>query len=125
VVDADSSHRQSVRSALRLAGYRVLDAVDYRHAEHVQQQHRGQIDLLLTAIALPGGNGYELAKALVDAEADLKVLFVSGEAGAMASRYCNDPWAALQILTRPFEPADLLRRVRFLLESRGLAAETS
>jgi len=125
VVDADSSHRQSVRSTLRAGEYRVLEAVDYRHAEHVQQQHRGQIDLLLTAISLPGGNGYELAKALADAEPHLKVLFVSGETGAKASRYYNAPWVELQTLTRPFEPADLLQRVEFLLESGGLAAETA
>jgi CheY-like chemotaxis protein len=51
VVDADSSHRQSMRRALRAESYRVLEAVDYRYAENVQQQHCGQIDLLVTAIA--------------------------------------------------------------------------
>ena len=102
--------------------YRVLEAADYRAAENVRQQHRGQIDLLLTAISLPGGNGYELAKALVDVEPDLKVLFVSGEAGAMASQYQNSPWKELQLLARPFGPADLLRRVKSILKSGGLAA---
>jgi|SRR5580658_2740222 two-component system cell cycle sensor histidine kinase/response regulator CckA len=122
VVDADPPHRQSMRSTLRAEGYRVLEAADYRAAENVQQQHRGEIHLLLTAISLPGGNGYELARALVDVEPGLKVLFVSGEAGAKASRYHNAPWTELQTLTRRFEPADLLRRVRSVLESGGLAA---
>ena len=102
----------------------MLEAVDYRAAENVQQQHRGQIDLLLTAISLPGGNGYELAKALVNIEPGLKVLFVSGEAGAKASRYHNTFWTELQTLTRPIEATDLLRRVKSILESGGLAAET-
>ena len=102
----------------------MLEAPDYRAAENVRHQHRGQIDLLLAAISLPGGNGYELARALVDVEPDLKVLFVSGEAGAMASQYQNSPWKELQTLTRPFEPADLVRRVRSILKSGGLAAET-
>ena len=124
VVDADSPHRQSMRRALRAEGYRVLEAADYRGALNVQQQHCGQIDLLLTAISLPGGNGYELARALLDVEPDLKVLFVSGEAGAKVSRYYNAPWAELQLLTRPFEPAELLRRVKFVLGSGGIAAET-
>jgi len=106
-------------------GYRVLEASDYRAAENVRQQHRGQVDLLLTAISLPGGNGYELARALVDVEPDLKVLFVSGEAGAMASQYQDSPWKELQTLTRPFEPADLLRRIKSILKSGGLAVETS
>jgi len=125
VVDADSAHRQSVRRTLRAEGYRVLEALDYQGAENVQQRHSGQIDLLLTAISLPGGNGYELARALLNVEPDLKVLFVSGETGAKASRYYTAPCVGLQTLPRPFEPADLLRRVKFLLEGGPLAAETS
>jgi DNA-binding response OmpR family regulator len=124
VVDADSAHRQSMREALRTEGYRVLEAADYRAAKNVRQQHSGQIDLLLTAISLPGGNGYELTRELVDVEPDLKVIFVSGVAGAKASQYQNSPWKELQTLARPFEPADLLRRVRSILKSGGLAAET-
>jgi two-component system cell cycle response regulator CpdR len=112
VVDSDPSLRQSVRVALRTEGFRVLEAPDYRAAQNVGHQHRGQIDLLLTAISLPGGNGYELARALADVEPDLKVLFVSGEAGAMASQYQDSPWKELQTLTRPFEAADLLRRIK-------------
>lgn len=124
VVDADPSHRQSMRGALRLEGYRVLEAADYRAAENVRRQHSGQINLLLTAISLPGGNGYELARALVDIEPGLKVLFVSGEAGAKASRYQNTMWTELQTLSKPFEAEELLRRVKFTLESGGIAAET-
>jgi two-component system, cell cycle sensor histidine kinase and response regulator CckA len=113
-----------MRRALRAVGYRVLEALDYRGAENVQQQHRGEVDLLVTAISLPGGNGYELARTLADVQPDLKVLFVSGETGAKASRYYVSAWTE-HTLTRPFELTDLLQRVKFILESSGLAAETS
>lgn len=125
VVDADASLRQLIRASLRTEGYRVLEAADYQAAENVRQLHRGQVDLLLTAISLPGGNGYELARALVEVEPDLKVLFVSGEAGAMASQYQDSPWKELQTLTRPIEPAHLLLRVKSILESDGLAANAN
>jgi len=125
VVDPDSVHRQSMRNTLRAAGYRVLEAVDCRYAEYVLHQNQGQIDLLLSAISLAGSNGYELARKLVDAEPKLKVLFVSGETGAKVRRYYSTPWAELQTLTRPFEPEELLQRVRVILESDELAAETS
>jgi DNA-binding response OmpR family regulator len=123
VVDADPSLRQTIRVALRIEGYRVLEAADYRAAENVRHQNRGQVDLLLTAISLPGGNGYELARALVHTEPRLKVLFVSGEAGAKATQYQDSPWKDFQTLTRPFDRADLLRRVESILKSGGLAAE--
>src|SRR5260370_22030687 len=87
VVDADARHRESMRRVLRAEGYRVLEAADYRAAENVHQQHRGQIDLLLTALSLPVGNGHDLAQALRDVESELKRLFVSGSTGAKAGRY--------------------------------------
>jgi DNA-binding response OmpR family regulator len=116
VVDADVAHRESVRRILRGEGYRVLDAGDYRNATNVHQQHRGQINLLLTAISLPGGNGYELANALVEVEPSLKVLFVSGQTGAKISRFYCMPWTDQHTLARPFEPPELLGRVKQLLE---------
>jgi len=119
VVDADAPHRESMRRILRTAGYRVLEAADFRDAENVHQQHRGQIDLLLTAISLPGGNGYDLAKGLREAEPDLEVLFVSGPTGATVGRYHDVPLTELQTLGRPFESGDLLQRVKALIADRS------
>jgi two-component system cell cycle sensor histidine kinase/response regulator CckA len=119
VVDADASHRQSLRRQLRAEGYRVLEAVDYRDAENVQQQHRGQIDLLLTSVSLPGGNGYELAKSLLGLEPELGVLFVTGETGAKVGQYYDSQWPELHKLTRPFRAADLSQRVHAILRSRA------
>src|ERR1700674_4009649 len=87
VVDGDAQHRESARRALRTRGYRVLEAADYQHAENVHAQHCGQIDLLLTAISLPGGNGYELCNALRAVDKGIKVLYVSGQAGAKVSEF--------------------------------------
>jgi DNA-binding response OmpR family regulator len=117
IVDGDALHREAERRILRQDGYRVLDAADFRNAVNVHQQHQGEINLLLTAISLPGGNGYELARAFFEIEPGIKVLFVSGQAGAKISRFYGMPWTDLHMLTRPFEPADLLDRVKRLLES--------
>ena len=113
MVDADASHRESLRSVLRAEGYRVLEATDYRSAENAHRVYLGQIDLLLTALSLPGGNGYELAKAFLNVEPGIKVLFVSGQAGAKVSEF----YEIKPVLQRPFEPADLLARVRSMLQS--------
>ena len=122
VVDGDAIYRESMRHVLRSAGYRVLEAADFQGAQNAHQQHRGQIDLLLTALALPGGNGYELSKALLDVEPGIKALFVSGEAGAKISEYYSTPPMDTRTLRRPFEPAELLRRVTDLLDPPRSAA---
>ena len=116
MVDGDEIHRESMRRTLRRAGYRVLDAADYRGAQNAHQQHIGQIHLLLTAIALPGGNGFELFRGLIAIEPRIKALFVSGEAGAKISEFYSLPSMDASTLLRPFGPADLLRRVKEVLE---------
>jgi CheY-like chemotaxis protein len=125
VVDADAVHRESMRRALRSQGYRVLEATDFQQAENVHGQHCGQINLLLTAISLPGGNGYELAKALLNLDTGIKVLFVSGQTGAKVSEFYDKSLIDPLTLSRPFEPADLLRRVEYLLETNAQSADAS
>ena len=119
VVDADAQHREQARRALRAKGYRVLEAADYQQAENVHGQHYGQIDLLLTAISLPGGNGYELCNALRAVDKGIKVLYVSGQAGAKVSEFYDKDLMDSRTLSRPFQPDDLLQRVKYLLETEN------
>jgi len=53
VVDDERSDREAVCRLLEKDGYTVLAAADYWPAVAAQQQYQGQINLLLTAIALP------------------------------------------------------------------------
>lgn len=117
VVDADAQYRQSARRALRAKGYRVLEAADYQQAENVHGQHYGQIDLLLTAIALPGGNGYELSNELRARDKRMKVLYVSGQAGAKVSEFYDKDLMDSRTLSRPFQPAELVQRIKCVLET--------
>ena len=111
-----------MRRALRTKGYRVLEASDYQQAENVHAQHSGQIDLLLTAVSLPGGNGYELARALLNVDTGIKVLFVSGQTGAKVGEFYDKNLIDPHTLSRPFGPADLLQRVKHLLEANTESA---
>jgi len=119
VVDDEKSQRDLIRDILRLEAYAVLEAADYEEALAVQGRHLGEIDLLLIDLSLPGRNGYELSKALLAVEPDLAVLFVSGHAGAELCKSFNMPVTDVHFLQKPFPPAELVRRVKFLLESAG------
>ena len=121
VVDDQKLHREFMRSVLQEEGYTVLEARDYWEAVDIHGTHGGKIDLLLTAIALPGTNGYELAKTIFSKDPDAKVLFVSGPTGAEVSRFYNMPVAGSHILSKPVEMEELKARVRAILGSRGQA----
>jgi len=116
VVDDEKSQRDLMRIILHLEAYTVLEASDYDDALAVQKKHLGEIDLLLIDVTLPGGNGYDLSKALLAVEPHLKTLFVSGYAGAELCKFFDMPLTDVHFLQKPFQPADLLGRVKSVLE---------
>jgi DNA-binding response OmpR family regulator len=117
VVDDEAEQRDLIRRILYLEAYTVLEASDYDDALAVQANHLGETDLLLIDVSLPGGNGYDLAKDLLAIEPHLKVLFISGQAGAELCRFFNMPVSDVHFLHKPFQLTELLQRVKFLLTS--------
>lgn len=62
VVDGDLVFRYAAFRALDGAGFEVVSTGDYFDALSVIDDKRQTIDLLLTAVVLPTGNGYALAR---------------------------------------------------------------
>jgi len=119
LIDDESSQRRFMRHVLEDAGYNVLEGADYEEALVIHRQYRGKIDVLLTDISLPGQNGYVLARTLLDTDPGLNVIFISGLAGAETCRYYGMATTDVHFLEKPFNAADLLRRVRRVLEVGG------
>jgi CheY-like chemotaxis protein len=111
VVDDELEDRQSIRSALEALGDRVLEASNYCTAVKTFEEHRDEIDLLIADISLPDENGCELAKNILKVRPDMKVLFISGYAGAVVCRFYGLVSPDLHFLEKPFKPIDLLVRV--------------
>jgi response regulator RpfG family c-di-GMP phosphodiesterase len=118
LVDDEGDERGRVRRILEEAGYGVIEASDYWGALKVYAQHTDKIDMLLTAIALPGNNGYELASAINANDPTVKVLFASGPTGAEVSRFYNMPVAGPHLLSKPVDPVDLIHRVNRVFHTR-------
>jgi DNA-binding response OmpR family regulator len=116
-VDDEVSVRESVRAALQGCGYTVLDAATYEDALRIDEQHHGEIVLLITDIALPGNNGYELAAQIFTVRPNMKVIFVSGQAGRELCKFYYMPETDPRLLNKPFEMEELLQRVRSTLGS--------
>jgi DNA-binding response OmpR family regulator len=118
VVDEEESERVTMCRTLEAEGYSVLAARNYPDALKTRDQHSGSVDMLLTAIALPEHNGYELARTMIEADSALKVLFVSGPTGAEISRFYNMPVSGPHLIEKPFQAAQLAARVNNAFRSR-------
>src|SRR5579863_8330707 len=119
LVDDERSQRNFMRRVLGDAGYTVLEGADSDEALEIHSQYRGKIDVVLTDISLPGRNGYELVKALLGIDPGINAIFISGQAGAEVCRFHGMATSDVHFLGKPFQAAELLRRVRRVLESGG------
>jgi two-component system cell cycle sensor histidine kinase/response regulator CckA len=119
LIDDEDSQRMFMRRVLQDAGYNVLEGADYDQALVIHSQYRGKIDVVLTDISLPGQNGYALVKTLLDTDPGVNAIFISGPAGAEACRFHGMATTDVHFLEKPFQAAELLRRVRRVLESGG------
>jgi len=99
---------------LRENGYEVLRARDGLEALQVAEQYRGQIDLLLTDVVMPGINGRDLAEKLVAIRPSIRVMYVSGYTD---SEVAQDVFGDTEpvFLQKPFPLDALAGKVREVL----------
>jgi CheY-like chemotaxis protein len=117
LVEDEVALRSSMRKALSQLGYRVLDSVSGVEAQKVWEQHRDEIDLLVTDLVMPGGiNGKDLAKKFSRENPKLKVICTSGYSVEMASRdYPLEE--GVNFLAKPFGTHKLAQTVREKLDA--------
>jgi signal transduction histidine kinase/CheY-like chemotaxis protein len=113
LVEDERDVRELIEEMLRAAGYHVLTAADGHEAIGMARVYAGPIHVLLTDMVMPGMRGPTLARQLQASRPDLRVLFMSGYADPVTD--VADGVAGL--LQKPFSAAELLRRIRDVLQS--------
>lgn len=105
-------------------GYEILSAANAKEAQEIAATHKGQIDLLLTDIVMPGLNGRELAENLHEDNPNLTVLFTSGyPADTVVRQGISED--EVNFIQKPFVAAELLPLVRSLLDDGADGAEAA
>jgi two-component system, cell cycle sensor histidine kinase and response regulator CckA len=107
--------RQLVAEILELSGYTVLQAGDGPSALELLRRHRGDVELLVTDVVMPGMSGPEVAQAVTSMSTGTQVLYTSGYTdSAIGHHGVLEPDVAF--LQKPFSADDLTRKVRSLLD---------
>jgi len=119
LVEDDPSLRLSVRRTLSQFGYRVLEAPTGVKALDVWKQNRDEIRLLLTDLVMPDGmTGKTLAQHLLQDNAKLKVIYMSGYSAEVVGK--DFPLQeGVNFLSKPFQAAKLAKTVREKLDAKS------
>ena len=120
IVEDEPSLRDLVRCILEAQGYEVLTASNGQEALDMAREHKGSpIRLVVSDVIMPLMGGREMADWLKTTHPDVKILFTSGYADdAIAHHGVLD--AGVELISKPYTPAALARRVRTLLDDRNV-----
>ncbi len=115
VIDDDAMVRTAVTRILEAEGFQVSLAGDGR--EGLKLMHSLQPRLVITDIIMPEMEGIETIREMRRERSDLKIMAISGGARMGNANFLDmaKTMGADAIMEKPFEPEDLVAKVRQLL----------
>ena len=117
VVDDDARLRKLLQNFLSANGYRVSVAASALAARQMMQALA--FDACVLDVMMPGETGLSFVKSLRGVEAEIPVLMISALAES-ADRISGLSSGSDDYLPKPFEPEELLLRLRNLLRRSGV-----
>jgi CheY-like chemotaxis protein len=121
VVEDEKLVRGMTARGLRDQGYEVIEAAGGTEALRLVENAGGRFDLVISDVVMPGMGGRELGRLLVQIDAHLPVLYISGYMGEdVVRRGLLDPDAPFQ--SKPFTSEQLGRKVREILDRKAVPA---
>jgi CheY-like chemotaxis protein len=121
LVEDEASLRETAQTVLEAYGYQVLAASDGAEAVALYAQHLGQIQAVITDMAMPIMDGLATIRALTKMDPSVKVIAISGtdQDPAVAAISRGTIKAFLQ---KPFTAEIMLRTLRKVIEASGVQA---
>ncbi|MGZ4123573.1 MAG: response regulator transcription factor [Tumebacillaceae bacterium] len=118
IADDDPHIRRLVRFYLQKEGYVVTEAQDGQEASDLLE--RESIHLAVVDVMMPGKDGYELCREIRDVY-DVPVILLTAK-GAVEDKERGFLSGTDDYLVKPFEPRELLFRIKALLRRYHIAA---
>ena len=122
IVDDDDQVRTVLRKALAGMGYDALESADGQDAVRRCREHCP--DVLVVDLIMPGKEGLETIQEIRQFRPDAKIVAISGGGMANPATYLHvaERLGADRILSKPFDPSELLEVLEDLLKTAPAAA---
>ncbi len=115
VVEDQREVREVIKHVLVRQGYSVIEAADGTTALELLRARDQAVDLLLTDVVMPVMSGRDLVARLDNRDVAIRVLYMSGYTDDEIVKHgVLDP--DIDFLPKPFQPQQLLTRVREVLD---------
>ncbi len=123
VIDDERMMRTTITRILQRAHYDIVTAND--GADGLARFRREHPDLVITDIIMPEREGIETIRQMLRERPGTKILAMSGggRMGDVDFLTMAHQLGASDVIRKPFDPRELLDRVRLCLESRATPAD--
>ncbi len=121
IVDDDDSIRSLLKEYLENHGYRTTMAFDGQSM--MQELRRGSVDLIVLDLMLPGEDGFSLCRR-IRSQRDIPIIMLTARTDSV-DRIHGLELGADDYVAKPFEPRELLARIRGVLRRTGAGDQTS
>ncbi|WP_053375266.1 response regulator transcription factor [Paenibacillus sp. FJAT-27812] len=119
IVDDDSLVRELISIYLQNEGFVTVEAEDGKKALAIVEE--SDIDLVILDIMMPHLDGWDLCREIRNRSSDIPLLMVTAK-GEPSQRVKGFLLGTDDYLTKPFEPMELVMRVKALLKRYRIAA---
>jgi DNA-binding NtrC family response regulator len=116
IVEDEDVLRQAVAKTLRRNGFEVFEAADGSSAIDVLRANRGEIDVILLDMTIPGASSREVVEEAANVRPDIRVVLTSAYSEEMFSDATSIPQIR-SFIREPFQLGNLLKTLRNTLSS--------
>lgn len=116
LVEDDATVRKLATTILTKFGYEVIQAEDGQEAVDKFVANRDKIKLIIMDMIMPNMNGMDAYKAISRIQPGVQVLFSSGYTANILQNHGVSE-ENIELITKPMQPMELLRKVREMLDS--------
>jgi len=120
LVDDEEELRSTLQETLEIENYHVTATSNAMRARDAMEQ--GKFDVAILDIRLPDGSGLDLLKSFKASDPDMGVILITGYSEVSSAIQAIE-LGADDFLKKPFEPDELLVRIKELLKKRVLKNE--
>ena len=114
IVDDDASVRKALKRLIKVEGFKAKTFGSAR--EFIDSGHYQSAGVLVLDVRMPGMNGLELQKHLIDSGSDMRIIFITAHEDIQARHKALEA-GAIDFIKKPFEDQTLLEGIQRALSN--------
>ena len=114
IIDDDESVRRALKRLIKVSGFKAETFGSAR--EFIDSEHYQRVGVLVLDVRMPGMNGLDLQKYLIDSGSDMRIIFITAHEDIQARHKALEA-GAIDFIKKPFEDQTLLEGIQRALSN--------